>query len=426
VSRRAAAVTNDTFRSLRTRNYRLYWVGQVVSMTGTWLQFIAQALLVLRLTGSGVALGIVTALQFLPVLIVGGWAGVLADRVDKRRLMYATQTAMMLLALVLGGLTLAGVVTVWHVYLLAALTGFAGAFDQPARRALIPELVADEDINNAVGLSSALFTGARVVGPALAGWLIATVGMAWCFLLNGVSFVAVLVGLALMDATKFRSVAPVPRAKGQIREGFQYVWQTTRLRLVLAVMGVVALLAFNWQVLVPLMATRTFHGTETTYTIITSMMSVGSLIGSLVLARRRQVTIPFLLLMCLIFGVTSLMFALAPSVPVAIITGMLAAGFGIAFMTGTMTFVQTEARPEMRGRVMALYAMLFMGTTPFGGPLMGWVAEHLGVRFGLAVGGIGALVAAGSVVLVAQFRARRGLARPEPMTVESSVASLGV
>jgi MFS family permease len=249
--------------------------------------------------------------------------------------------------------------------------------------------------------------------------------MAWCFLLNGTSFVAVLIGLALMDATKFRAGTPVPRAKGQIREGLRYVWRTTHLRLVLAVMGVVALLAFNWQVLVPLLATRTFHGTETTYTVITSMMSVGSLIGSLVLARRRQVTVPFLLVMCLIFGVTSLVFAMAPTVPVAIVTGMLAAGFGIAFMTGTMTFVQTEARPEMRGRVMALYTMLFMGTTPFGGPLMGWVAEHIGIRFGLAVGGIAA-VAAASAVLVAQFRARRGLARQDPVRVESSVAPLGV
>jgi MFS family permease len=189
---------------------------------------------------------VVTAFQFLPILIVGGWAGLLADRVDKRRLMYVTQATMMGLAFVLGGLTLAGVVEVWHVYVLAALTGFAGAFDQPARRALIPELVADEDLNNAVGLSSALFTGSRVVGPALAGWLITSVGMAWCFLLNGVSFVAVLVGLALMDASRFRAGTPVPRAKGQIREGLRYVWQTPRLRLVLALMGLVALLSFNW------------------------------------------------------------------------------------------------------------------------------------------------------------------------------------
>ncbi len=376
-------------------------------MTGTWLQFIAQALLVLRLTDSGVALGLVTACQFLPVLVVGGWAGLLADRVDKRRLMFGTQTVMMILALALGSLTLAGIVTVWHVFVLAALTGFAGAFDQPARRALIPELVADDDeVGNAVGLSSALFTGSRIVGPALAGWLITTVGMAWCFLLNGVSFVGVLIGLALMNPSEFRPSVRVPRAKGQIREGMRYVWRTPALRLIIPLTGVISLLSFNWHVLVPLLATRTLHGTTATFTLITSMMSVGSLLGSLLLARRRDVPLRFLLQTCLAFGGASLAFAVAPTMLGAIVTGMAASALGIMFMAGTMTFAQTTAVPEMRGRVMALYTMVFLGTAPFGGPILGWVAEQFGARVGLAIGGLAALVAAGTTLAARARRAR--------------------
>lgn len=363
-------------------------------MTGTWLQFIAQALLVLRLTNSGTALGLVTAFQFLPVLVVGGWAGLLADRVDKRRLMVVTQTAMMVSALVLGGLVLTAVVEVWHVYALAALTGLAGAFDQPARRALISELVDSDDLTNAVGLSSAVFTGSRIVGPALAGLLVTTVGVAWCFLLNGLSFVAVIAGLALMNPREFRASVRVPKAKGQIRAGVRYVWVNPSLRMTMMLLGVVAILGFNWQVLVPLLATRTFNGTETTYTLITSMMSVGSLAGSLMLARRRVVTQRFLVLVCLAFGGASLAFAASPTVPVAILTGMVAGGLGITFMAGTMTFVQVQALPEMRGRAMALYTMLFLGTTPFGGPIAGWIAEHYGVRAALALGGLVAALGA--------------------------------
>jgi MFS family permease len=361
-------------------------------MTGTWLQFIGQALLVLRLTDSGLALGLITACQFMPVLFVGGWAGVLADRVDKRRLMYVTQSSMMLFAVTLATLVLGGWVEVWHVYALAGLTGVAAAFDQPARRALIAELVDQDHINNAVGLSSAVFTGSRILGPALAGLLISTVGVGWCFLVNGVSFIGALAGLVLMDASKFHPGPRVPKAKGQIRAGIRYVWGSKPLRLAMAMVAVVAMLGFNWPVLVPLFATRTFHGNATTYTIITSMMSVGSLIGSLLLARRRSVSLRFLVSTCVAFGVASMVFAAAPTVPLAVVTGIAAAGLGITFMSGTMTFIQVEALPEMRGRTMALYSILFMGTTPIGGPLAGWVAERYGARAGLALGG---LVAAG-------------------------------
>jgi MFS family permease len=402
-------VTNDTFRSLRIRNYRLYWIGQAVSMTGTWLQFIGQALLILQLTNSGLALGLITACQFMPVLFFGGWAGVLADRVDKRRLMYMTQSAMMVFALTLATLVLGGWVEVWHVFALAALTGVAAAFDQPARRALIAELVDENHINNAVGLSSAVFTGSRILGPAMAGLLISTVGVGWCFLLNGFSFVGALVGLALMDSSKFHRSPHVAKAKGQIRAGIRYVWGSTPLRLSMGMVAIVAMLGFNWPVLVPLLATRSFHGNATTYTVITSMMSVGSLVGSLMLARRRHVSLRFLVATCVAFGAASLVFAAAPTVPLAVVTGIVAAGLGITFMSGTMTFVQVEARPDMRGRTMALYSILFMGTTPIGGPLAGWVAEQFGARVGLALGGL----VAGAVGLAAlAYLRRRDADRP--------------
>ena len=394
---KAVAATNDTFRSLRIRNYRLYWIGQAVSMTGTWLQFIGQALLMLSLTDSGLALGLVTACQFVPVLFFGGWAGVLADRVDKRRLMYVTQSAMMLFAFTLAGLVLGGWIEAWHVYALAALTGVAAAFDQPARRSLVAELVDQDHINNAVGLSSAVFTGSRILGPAMAGLLISTVGVGWCFLINGVSFVGALAGLALMDPSKFYAAPRVAKAKGQIRAGIRYVWSTPSLRLTMGLVAVVAALGFNWPVLVPLLATRTFHGSATTYTIITSMMSVGSLIGSLMLARRREVSLRFLVMTCVAFGAASMLFAASPTVPIAVVTGILAAGLGITFMSGTMTFIQVEALPEMRGRTMALYTIVFLGTTPIGGPLAGWVAEQYGARAGLALGGL----VAGAVGLAA-------------------------
>jgi MFS family permease len=374
-------------------------------MTGTWLQFIGQALLVLKLTNSGIALGLVTACQFVPVLFFGGWAGVLADRVDRRRVMYVTQTSMMVFAVALAALVFGGVVEVGHVYALAALTGIAAAFDQPARRSLIAELVDEDELNNAVGLSSAVFTGSRIVGPALAGLLIGTVGVGWCFLLNGFSFIGALVGLALMNPAEFRPGPRVERAKGQIRAGVRYVWSTPGLRLTMALVFVVAMFAFNWPVLVPLMATRTLHGSAGTYTIITSMMSVGSFLGSLWLARRRTVSLPFLAMTCVAFGGASLLFSVAPNLLAAIVTGMVTAALGITFMSGTMTYIQVESIPEMRGRTMALYSILFMGTAPIGGPMVGWIAEHFDVRAGLALGALVA-AAAGGVALASLRRAR--------------------
>ncbi|HEX4819534.1 MAG TPA: MFS transporter, partial [Acidimicrobiales bacterium] len=313
MTRRLRVMTGETFRSFRTRNFRVFFVGQAISQAGTWLQFIAQALLVLQLTDSGVALGIVTACQFLPVLFFGAWAGVLSDRTDKRKLMMVTQSFMMVFAFAMGLLVLSGHETVNWVYLLAGLTGVANAFDNPARRVMITELVDEPTMGNAVSLNSALITGSRVIGPALAAWLISGVGIGWCFMANGVSFVAVLIALSMIHTAELHLNERVAKEKGQIREGFVYVWRDPDLRLVMALMGVVATLSFNWNVTLPLLAVHTFHGTANTYAFITTIFSVGSLIGSLWVARKQTVPMVFLARTSVAFGVASGLIALAPS-----------------------------------------------------------------------------------------------------------------
>ena len=276
MTERLTLAAKDTFRSLRGRNFRLFFAGQAVSQTGTWLQFVAQTLLVLRLTGSGVALGLLTAVQFLPILVLGAWAGVVTDRVDKRKLMTVTQTAMMAIAFALGILVLSGHVTVGLVYLGGFLTGLVNAFDNPARRVLVNELVDERDVANAVSLNATLMTGSRMIGPALAGLLIATVGIGWCFLLNGVSFVAVLTALYRMDPTAMRPGVRAPKGeKGQLRAGLRYVWANESLRVPLLMLAVVSTLAYNFQVLTPLLAVRTLGGSDTSYTLLAAVMSVG-------------------------------------------------------------------------------------------------------------------------------------------------------
>jgi len=412
---RLRIATGETFRSFRTRNFRVFFIGQAISQAGTWLQFIAQALLVLKLTDSGVALGIVTACQFLPVLMFGVWAGVISDRTDKRKLMLVTQSFMMAFAFALGVLVLSHHETVNWVYLLAGLTGVANAFDNPSRRVMITELVGDDEASNAVSLNSALITGSRVMGPALAAWLIQGVGIGWCFIANAVSFVAVLIALSMIDPAELHVAERVTKQKGQIRAGFSYVWTDPELRLAMVLMGVVATLSFNWNVLLPLLAVRTFHGTTNTYAFITTIFSVGSLSGSLWIARRATMTTHFLARMSVAFGVATAFIAISPNPVTAALAACCAGATGIAFLSATMTTLQLGSIPAMRGRVMALYSILFLGSTPIGGPLSGWIAEQFGTRWALlmgavaaAVSGLGGLMvlrnrepaAAGSVVLV--------------------------
>ncbi|HEU4398877.1 MAG TPA: MFS transporter, partial [Actinomycetota bacterium] len=282
----AQAATRRTFRSLRVRNYRLFFFGQLVSLTGTWMQQVGQDWLVLRLTNQPLPLGITLALQFAPILVLGAWAGVVADRLDKRRLLLATQIAMASLALVLGVLTATGAIRLWMVYVLALLLGCATAFDMPTRQAFVSEMVGPDGVTNAVGLNSAVFNSARVVGPAVAGLLIAAVGIAPAFLINAVSYLAVIGGLLAMDPARLHRLPQVDRAKGQIRAGLRYVWANPVLRSTIALVAVVGAFGLNYRVALPLLARFTFGGDASAYGALASIMAAGAVVGALAAARR--------------------------------------------------------------------------------------------------------------------------------------------
>jgi MFS family permease len=408
--RRMTRFVGTTFDSLRIRNYRIYFFGQIVSVSGSWMQRVAQAWLVLHLSGSGLALGIVAGLQFLPVLLAGPWGGLVADRVDKRRLLIWTQAGMGLLALLLGLLTVSGHAQLWIVYLLAFCLGCVTAVDNPARQAFVMEMVGRRYVMNAVSLNSAVFTAARVIGPAMAGLLINLVGTGWCFLLNAVSFAAVIVALALMRRAELLPAAQGGRGPGQVRAGLSYAWSKLELRVPLLLMAVVGTLALNFSVVLPLLASQTFHGNAGTYGLLFSTLGLGSLLGALFTAGRREPTRRVLLISLLGFGVLMLAAAAAPSLwlelAVLIPLGMATLAFQA---TGNST-LQVSSDPDLRGRVMALYGVVFMGTTPIGAPIVGLVSERFGARAGLAVGGIAillSLVAYGVWFALREWRGRR-------------------
>lgn len=394
---RLKVATRDTFRSLQHRNFRIFFVAQGISFVGTWIQLASQTLLVYRLTGSGTALGLLTAIQFLPTLVLGAWAGVVVDRYDKRRIITVASTVMGVAASVLAVLVITDRVTLGAVYVLAATFGLANTFDNPARRTLVNDLVPPDELVNAVALNSTLITTARIVGPAIAGALIVTVGMGWCFALNALSFVPVLVGLRRMDPSTFRSVR-VARAKGQLRAGLRYAMSVDDLRIPLALMAVVGTLSFNFVVLLPLLAERDLGGSDVSYTILTSFFGVGSLVGSLRMARRDVIDLRFLGESALLLGVASAALAFAPGIPAAAAILVVAGYAGIGILSGGNAVLQVATNPEMRGRVLALYTVVFLGSTPIGGPIAGWTAERFGTGAGILLGAAAA-VAAGLAVL---------------------------
>jgi MFS family permease len=395
-----------TFRSLRVRNFRLFVFGQVVSATGTWMQGVAAPWLVLNLTGSGVALGIDTALQFLPILLVGAWGGLIADRFDNRRVLILAQVAFAVPAFALWILDATHVVQVWMVYGLSFLSGLVTAVDMPTRQSFYLEMVGRDDLTNAMSLTTATFTGMRMIGPVLAGILIPVVGTAPVFLINGISYVAVVVALLAMRPAELHARPRALRAPGQIREGIRYVWRTPALRLPMLIMLAVFLFAFNFTVLLPLLAVRDLSGGAGTFGSLLALFGVGSLAGSLFMASRATQPNPRRLsVLAVVLGVLSVALARAPSLPVAWLI-MAPLGFaGIAFaITGNST-LQLASAADRRGRVMSLYTVVFLGSTPIGGPIAGWVGEHLGARVGLAAGGAVA-VATGVIALVVLVGAR--------------------
>jgi MFS family permease len=400
----AEVATRRTFRSLRVRNYRLFFFGQLVSLTGTWMQQVGQDWLVLRLTNRALPLGVTLALQFAPMLVLGAWAGVVADRLDKRRLLLATQTAMASLALVLGILTVTGAVRLWMVYLLALLLGCATSFDMPTRQAFVSEMVGPDRVTNAIGLNSAVFNSARVVGPAVAGVLIAAVGIAPAFLINAVSYLAVIAGLLAMDPDRLHRLPPVDRAEGQIRAGLRHVWSSPVLRSTIALVAVVGALGLNYRVALPLLARFTFGGSASAYGALASIMAAGAVAGALAAARRGRPSRALLLGSVTVFGLLSFAAAAAPTL---LVEAVVLAPLGVASMTFLATAnstLQLASSPELRGRVMALYGLVFLGSTPLGGVLGGWMAGQFGPRSILVLSGVSSLAAAGLAALLTRQR----------------------
>ena len=405
-----AALRHQTFAALSNPNYRRYYSGQSVSLVGTWMQTIAQSWLVLELTGSATALGVVIALQTLPTLVLGPYAGVIADRMDKRRLMIGLQSAMGALALLLGLLTITGAVQLWHVYVLAFLLGLNNCFENPARQAFVLEMVGPDDLRNAVSLNSVLVNVARAVGPAIAGIVIATGGLGVCFLLNAVSFVAVVTSLARLDVSALAPSVPAPRAPGQLREGLAYVRRTPALAVPLLMMALVGCLAYEFQVVLPVVASETFAGDARTYGFLTAAMGVGAVVGGLFVAARGRTGLWSLVGTSAAFGVAMLAAALAPTLAVALAAMALVGATSVAFLSTGNSTLQLASAPHMRGRVMALWAVAFLGSTPIGGPIAGVVSQHLGGRAGLALGAVACLVAAGMGALVARRQLPAGSA----------------
>ncbi|AZM90351.1 MFS transporter [Streptomyces sp. W1SF4] len=391
---------NSMFSSLKIRNYRLFATGQVVSNTGTWMQRIAQDWLVLSLTGSASAVGVTIALQFLPMLLFGLYGGVLADRLPKRPLLIATQSAMGLTGIALAALTLAGDVQVWHVYLAAFLIGLVTVVDNPARQTFVSEMVGPAQLANAVSLNSANFQSARLVGPAIAGVLITAVGSGWAFLLNGLSFAAPIAGLLLMRTRELHPVTPQPRAKGQLREGLRYVAGRPELVWPIVLVGFIGTFGFNFPIWLSAFTDDVFHGDAGTYGLFNTLIAAGSLAGALLAARRGHSRLRLLVTAAALFSVLLLVTAFAPGFWLFAVLLVPIGMFGLTVNVVANSSVQMATDPEMRGRVMALFMMVFTGGTPVGAPLVGWITDTYGARLGMAAGGLISLAAAVAVGLV--------------------------
>jgi MFS family permease len=406
-----------TFAALSVPNYRRYYSGQAISLIGTWMQMTAQAWLVLTLTHSSTALGVIVALQTLPVLLLGPYGGVVADRVDKRRLTIALQTAMGVQALTLGALTVTGAVRVWQIGVLAALLGLNNAFENPARQSFMLEMVGPEHLRNAVSLNSVLANTARMIGPAVAGILIATVGEGACFLLNAASFVAVVGSLVTLDLKALNPTAPTPRARGQLREGFSYIRHTPALAVPLLMMAAVGCLTYEFQVSLPVMATRGLHVGSAGFGFMTAAMGLGAVLGGLLVAARGKTGVRPLVLAASGFGIAMGLATVAPSLPLELLALTLVGWASISFMSMGNSTLQLTAEPRMRGRVMSLWFVAFQGSTPIGGPIVGWLMAIAGARAGLGVGAVTCFVVAfaGLAALGALPRSGRRLRlRPQP------------
>jgi MFS family permease len=409
------AALRRSFDSLEVPNYRRYFAGQLISLSGTWMQTVAALWLILTLTGSGIAVGLTTALQFLPMLLIGAWGGLLADRVPKRRLLIATQALMAIPALGLFLVTVTGAVEPWMVFLAVFTMGAVNAIDNPTRQSFVMEMVGPGRVVNAVSLNSVIVQMARIVGPALAGLLIAGFGVVPCFGLNALTFVAMIVALWGMDPRGLHAEPVAPRERGAIRAALRYVLASPELALPLALMALVGTLGFNFQVVLPLLAKFSFGGGATTYAVMVSAMAVGSIVGALVNGAHGETGPRLIAGGALAFGILATLSAGMPSLALEVPVLALLGAAAVTFAATINSTLQLAVAPNMRGRVMALYSVVFLGSTPIGGPLVGWLSETYDPRLALLLAGVTGLSAAWAAhVSFSRIRARL----PDSSTVE--------
>src|SRR5690625_737263 len=411
-----------TLSSLGIFNYRLWFVGALIANIGTWMQRIAQDWLVLtELTdNSGFAVGIVTALQFLPTVFLTPVAGVLTDRFNRRRILIVTQSALGVLAAALGTMVLLGVAELWHVYVFASLLGVVSALDAPARQVFVSELVPADQLSNAVGLNSASFNAARLVGPGIAGLGIAAVGTGWIFIINAISFAATIVAMWGMRIQDLRTPEPAQRAKGQLREGIAYVRHRSDIVVIMITVFVVSALGMNFQLTSAVMAREVFDRGAGEYGLLGSVMAIGSLAGALAAARRSRPRVRLVVGAAFGFGITSGLMAIMPTFWAFSATSVLVGFFTLTMITAANTTIQLSTDPTVRGRVMSLYLMVFFGSNPVGAPVVGWIAEHWGARWSIGVGAIASIVVA--LMAAAWVKRRWGVEvtytlRPKPQVV---------
>jgi len=403
-----SAALRHSFNSLEVANYRRYFAGQLISLSGTWMQTVAAIWVILTLTDSGVAVGLTTALQFLPMLLIGAWGGLLADRIPKRRLLITTQALMTIPAVGLFAVTATGVATPWMVYLAVFAFGSLNAIDNPTRQSFVYEMVGPDRVVNAVSLNSVIVQAARIVGPALAGILIATVGVVPCFGLNALTFVAMIFALWRMDPSRLHAGPVAAREPGAIRAGLRYVRRTPELMVPLALMGLVGTLGFNFQVVLPLLARFSFESGAMTYASLVSAMAVGSIAGALVNGHRGRTGPRLIAGGALAFGVSALLAAAMPSLALEIVMLAVLGAAAVTFAATINSTLQLAVAPEMRGRVMALYSVVFLGSTPIGAPLTGWLAQSYDPRIALLLAGLSGLTAAWAAhISFAHIKGRR-------------------
>jgi MFS family permease len=398
-----------TLSSLRWRNFRLFFIGQTISQTGNWLTNVALTLLILHRTGSGVALGLLVACQYGPILLLSAWAGVIVDRTSKRNLLYVTQALEMCESLALAALAFMHNAPLAAFYVIAVAGGTLLALDNPVRRSFVNEMVPTGEIPNAVTLYSAMNSMARIAGPAIAGLLIVTVGYGWCFTADAMSYAAVLTALAMMRSAELHRLPVTPRGGGQVRAGLKYVFGVPDLWITFVMLLLIGILSYNFAVVFPLFVEKGLHGGNGTYTLVYSAFSAGGLVGALLVARRSTVTIRTVAVAAAGLGAAMLVLSAVPSIALAFLVATLVGAASVAYMTATTSIAQLRTEPHMIGRVLALQTVLLVGTAPIGGPILGAIADAVGVRAPVLIGGVAALAAAAFGVLAARrVDARRG------------------